>query len=132
MQMVMLHIEKIIRSIKNWLKNRNEERYKTNVAGGYKGFDLKNAMHCMRLLMMGEEILEGKGINVYRENDREYLLSIRNGDVDYDTLLAGADERMSRIKELYKKSDLPDKIDRELLNEILIEMRTKFYKEKLI
>lgn len=114
----------------NWLENRNEERYKSNVKNGYKGFDLKNAMHCMRLLIMGEEILDGKGINVYRENDREYLLSIRRGEVDYETLLEGVDERMGRIKELYNFSDLPDKIDRVLLNDILIEMRTKFYQEK--
>lgn len=111
----------------NWLENRNEERYKSNVAGGYKGFDLKNAMHCMRLLKMGEEILEGKGINVYRGDDREYLLSIRNGDVDYETLLAGTEEKMKKITELYKESDLPEKIDRKLLNEILIEIRTNFY-----
>lgn len=115
---------------KDWLDNRNEERYKSNVKGGYKGFDLKNAMHCIRLLIMGEEILEGKGINVYRKDDREYLLSIRNGDVDYHTLMSGVDERMERIRELYKKSNLPDKIDRNILDDILIEMRTKFYKEK--
>lgn len=114
----------------NWLKNRNPQRYKDNVEGGFKGFDLKNAMHCIRLLMMGEEILEGKGINVYRGNDREYLLSIRKGEVDYDSLLSGASERMKRIKELYKTCDLPDKVDRELLNEILVEMRTKFYNER--
>ena len=39
----------------------------------------KHAMHLVRLLIMGIEILEGKGINTYREKDREQLLEIRNG-----------------------------------------------------
>jgi len=39
----------------------------------------KHAMHLVRLLAMGTELLEGKGINTYRENDREFLLEIRDG-----------------------------------------------------
>ena len=39
----------------------------------------KHAMHLIRLLLMGSEILEGKGINTYRSHDREFLLEIRNG-----------------------------------------------------
>ncbi len=112
---------------KNWVKNRNPERYKDNVSKGYKGFDHKNALHCIRLLMMGEEILEGKGINVYRKDDREYLLSIRNGEVDYDSLLDSADARMQRIKNLYDNCNLPDEVDVSILNEILLEIRTQFY-----
>jgi predicted nucleotidyltransferase len=36
----------------------------------------KHAMHLIRLLITGTEILEGKGINTYREKDREFLLQI--------------------------------------------------------
>ena len=39
----------------------------------------KHAMHLIRLFLMGTEILEGKGINTYREKDREFLLKIRKG-----------------------------------------------------
>jgi predicted nucleotidyltransferase len=39
----------------------------------------KHAMHLIRLFLMGIEILEGKGVNTYRKNDREFLLDIRDG-----------------------------------------------------
>lgn len=112
----------------NWVENRNPDRYKENTDSGYKGFDHKNASHCMRLLTMAEEILDGKGINVYRKDDREYLLSIRNGDVDYDSLLDIAEKKMKLIDELYLKCVLPEKVDKELLNNLLKEVRSKFYK----
>jgi len=111
----------------NWINNRNPDRYKDNVSKGYKGFDMKNALHCIRLLIMGEEILEGKGINVYRKDDREYLLSIRNGKFDYDTLLEEADIRMGRIKKLYENCDLPEKVDKKLLEDIILRVRNNFY-----
>ena len=39
----------------------------------------KHAMHLIRLYLMWLDILEKEEINTYRENDREFLLSIRNG-----------------------------------------------------
>lgn len=39
----------------------------------------KHAMHLIRLYMMCIDILEEEEIKTYRENDREFLLSIRNG-----------------------------------------------------
>jgi len=40
----------------------------------------KHAMHLIRLLITGTEVLEGKGINTYREKEREFLLDIRKGN----------------------------------------------------
>ncbi len=33
----------------------------------------KHAMHLIRLLVTGTEILEGKGVNTYREKEREFF-----------------------------------------------------------
>jgi len=37
----------------------------------------KHAMHLIRLLVTGTEILEGKGVNTFREKEREFFLDIR-------------------------------------------------------
>lgn len=39
----------------------------------------KHAMHLIRLYLMCLDILENEEIRTYRENDRDFLLSIRNG-----------------------------------------------------
>ena len=39
----------------------------------------KHAMHIVRLYLMAFDILEKGAINTYREEDREFLLQIRNG-----------------------------------------------------
>jgi len=44
----------------------------------------KHAMHLIRLLITGTEVLEGKGINTYREKEREFLLDIRKGKYSYN------------------------------------------------
>jgi len=46
----------------------------------------KHAMHLIRLLITGTEVLEGKGINTYREKEREFLLDIRKGKYSYNEL----------------------------------------------
>lgn len=46
----------------------------------------KHALHLIRLLKMGTELLEGKGINTYREKDQSLLLDIRNGKYSYEEI----------------------------------------------
>ncbi len=52
----------------------------------------KHALHLIRLLKMGTELLEGKGINTYREKDRNLLLDIRNGKYSYEEIFEMVDE----------------------------------------
>ena len=44
----------------------------------------KHAMHLIRLYLMCLDILENEEIRTYRENDRDFLLSIRNGAFQND------------------------------------------------
>jgi hypothetical protein len=78
-----------------WVDKRNEARYNTTMSHG-KNYDSKNMMHVFRLLLMAKEIaIEGQ-INVYRQ-DREFLLSIKEGKYEYDELLAKAETLKKRI-----------------------------------
>jgi uncharacterized protein len=87
----------------DWVAKRNEQRYDTTMQHGKK-YDSKNMMHVFRLLLMAKEIaVEGK-INVFR-NDREFLLSIKEGKFEYDELVQKAtalkDELLIKMREEY-------------------------------
>lgn len=107
-----------------WLEKRNPERYRQNIEHG-KNYDSKNLMHCHRLLDMASEIAEGKII--VRRPNRDYLLSIRKGIMDYDTLVQDAENKMKIADEAFDKSSLPDTPDRKEVNKLLISMRKKLY-----
>jgi uncharacterized protein len=112
-------------SYQEWLENRNETRYVETQQHGQK-IDSKNMMHCMRLIKMAQEIGAGKGIQV-RRIDREYLLSIRRGEIDLDSLIKEADQAIKDMDSIFDNSDLPEKVDQNLVNDLLIKIRKNFY-----
>ncbi|RYD58693.1 MAG: nucleotidyltransferase [Sphingobacteriales bacterium] len=109
-----------------WVEKRNDSRYQNTMTHG-KNYDAKNMMHTFRLLNMAEEIAVEQKINV-RRRDREFLFKIKNGEFDYDDLLAMANEKIERISELYAVSNLPDAPDEKLANDLLITIRENLYK----
>ncbi len=119
---------KDFREYEEWLKKRNVTRY-TDVKTHGQQIDGKNMLHCRRLLEMSREIAEGKGIIVRRPNAK-YLLSIRKGEVALDELIKWAEAEIVIIDELFKASNLPDEVDFELTNNLLITIRKQFYYEK--
>lgn len=111
---------------KDWEKNRNEARYQNNLGHNY---DSKNMMHCIRLLTMAVELgKEGKFIlDRNSAGDRDYLMSIRNHKFPYEEIKNKADLLKKEVDELINTSSLPDKVDHEAVNNLLIEIRTKIY-----
>ncbi len=89
--------------------------------------DGKNMMHCRRLLEMAKEIGEGKGINVHREN-AQYLISIRKGEVDLQSLIDNAESDIKEIEKIFNNSNLPESVDDNLIDSILVSIRKKIYK----
>lgn len=108
-----------------WLEKRNTQRY-VDVKNHNQKIDGKNLMHCFRLVGMSREIAEGKGVIVRRPNAEE-LLAIRRGEVDLRTLIEFVENELIIIKELYKNSDLPEKVDKELINSLIIKIRKEVY-----
>ena len=108
-----------------WLANRNEQRYVDTQAHGQK-IDGKNMMHCMRLIRMSKEIGRGEGI-IVRRPDAQELLAIRRGEVDLDTLIDTAEAEIKEMDRIFDESDLPNKIDPELVNNLLVKIRREFY-----
>lgn len=82
-----------------WVEQRNPARAELESKYGY---DTKHAMHLIRLVRMGKEILETGELHVDRRDiDAQELLSIRNGAMTYDEVISYAEQIEEEIKELY-------------------------------
>lgn len=108
-----------------WLKERNIQRYVDSDAHGQK-IDGKNLLHCVRLLETGIEVAKEKTLNVRRPNG-EYLISIRKGKIDLQTLLDASKEKMKELDEAFQQSDLPDKVDRGFWLALIPKIRKEYY-----
>lgn len=112
---------------KVWLENRNEDRFKMNKDHG-KQYDSKNMMHTYRLLNMAREIANGDIIVRRPDDEIETLMSIRRGEYDYEKLLAGAEALIHGLDAMFEHSDLPDKVDSEFVDNLLITIRKLRYR----
>ena len=111
------------KNYKNWEQDRNPERYKENVG---KQFDRKNITHAVRLLHMGLEIAKGDGFNVDRTNiDRDFIMNIRLGNSTYDEIISYLESKKCEMEEAMKNSNLPENIDVDFVNNMLINIRKK-------
>ena len=113
-------------SYQKWIEERNEARW-IDVKDHNQMIDGKNMMHCVRLMEMANEISEGKGIIVRRPNFEE-LIDIRKGKVDLQKLIDRVESNMIEIETKFKNSTLPDFIDRNFIENILIKIRKEIYK----
>lgn len=109
----------------DWVYNRNEDRYQTNIEHG-KDYDSKNLLHTMRGVNMAIEIGEGKGV-IVRRPDREELMKIRNGQRNFDEIMIEVESKLEKIDSLFKTCDLPETVDIKYVNKLAYNIRHKFY-----
>lgn len=109
-----------------WIEKRNDDRFNTNQKHG-KNYDSKNMMHTIRLLQTAEQILSKGTLNI-RVSNREELLSIKAGEMEYDDLLQKAEDLILSIEQLYQTSVLPDIPDYEKSIKKLIFIREQLYR----
>jgi predicted nucleotidyltransferase len=116
---------KDFREYEEWLSKRNLQRW-VDVKSHGQQIDGKNMMHCRRLMDMAREIAEGKGILVRRDNAQE-LLSIRRGEIDLQTLIDHVESEIKEVDTLFKESNLPEKVDENFINSLLVKIRKSVY-----
>lgn len=115
---------------KEWERNRNPERYKENKE---KDFDRKNMSHSVRLMHMGLEIAKTGQVNVDRTNiDRDFILGIRLGNSTYDELINYLDSKKEEMENAMAESTLPENIDVEFVNNLLLKIRDRQYKYSML
>ena len=114
------------KSYQNWLEQRNESRWVDVKSHGQK-IDGKNMLHCKRLMEMAKEIAKGEGIIVRRPNAKD-LIAIRKGEVDLQTLIDSVEKEIIEVDKLFDNSELPDSIDIEFINNLIVKIRKQIYK----
>ncbi len=90
----------------------------------------KHAMHLVRLLIMGTEILQGKGIHTHRDNNHSLLMNLRNGVYvcvkngvkDYSEVFNIVDKYEKEFDYAKKECVLPDKPDYDTINDLVMEI----------
>ena len=90
------------------------------------GYDTKYAMHMLRLGYQGVEFLEtGRLTLPMPEADREFVYSVRCGDIELNEALTRAGELEQRVEDLLDTSPLPEWPDRDRVNQWLVHAYLK-------
>jgi len=117
--------EKAIRdwnSYWTWMRERNRNRFIAS-DGKQSSYDCKNMMHCVRLLLSGENILQtGEPIVRFDGVLKDWLMDIRLGKCDYQKILDFAELQITTLDELHEKSKLPESINFKMLSNIYTEI----------
>ncbi|MFL9845836.1 nucleotidyltransferase domain-containing protein [Flavobacterium rhizosphaerae] len=108
-----------------WVDKRNNDRYNTNSQHG-KNYDSKNMMHTIRLLQSAKQILTEGKLNV-RVNNRDELLKIKSGLIEYNNIMETANQLLADIEQAYTNSSLPEKPDLVKIEKLLVAIRTELY-----
>ena len=106
-----------------WLQNRNMTRFVETKNSGQM-IDGKNLMHCIRLLEMVEEIFTLKNLTVLRPN-RDYLLSIRKGELNLQDIIKIAEQKILSLDLLVEHSDLEETVTKLFTHNLLIKIRNE-------
>lgn len=110
----MSNIVKDYDKLKHW--NRKKDELHLN----------KHAMHLIRLLITGTDVLEGKGLSIYRKDDRTLLLDIRNGAYSYEAIFEMVDEQEKRFHAAAKTTQLPDEPQYAAVEALMVSIYEKY------
>jgi predicted nucleotidyltransferase len=89
------------------------------------GYDVKYAMHCVRLMNQVEQILIEHDLDL--ERNREQLKSIRRGEWSEKQVVDYFQKKESELEEVYTKSDLRNTPDEATIKRILLECLEEYY-----
>lgn len=109
-------------SYQRWKRERNEARATLEAKFGY---DTKHAMHLLRLMRSGLEVLETGTLEV-RRADASELNAIRDGALSYTEMVAEAERLQERMDDAAKRSPLAAAVDQEALAALSTELICTF------
>lgn len=108
-------------SNKNYRGRLGEKRKKLIEKYGY---DTKNATHLIRLLKMGIEFLREGELQVYREYDADFLLSIKRGEQKLEDIQNLSTKLFIELDRAYEQSLLPERNNEIEINKLLFDVLT--------
>jgi predicted nucleotidyltransferase len=113
-------------SYHKWERERNPARKELERKYGY---DVKHALHLIRLVRMAREILRD-GVVLVRRPDAEELRGILRGEWKYEDVESAACNLDSELDTLYRNSPLPESPDRKAISQLYREICENRYKIK--
>lgn len=90
----------------------------------------KHAMHLIRLLIMGTEILNTHEINTYRIHEHDLLMDIKQGKYSYNELYEMVEDLELKFKESASNTTLPKVPDEEKIEELLLTLYEDYYSNR--
>lgn len=82
----------------------------------------KHAMHLIRLLITGIDILDGRGILTTRIGEHDLLMDIRNGRYSFDEIKGLAEEYQEKFRQAAELTALPKEPDRGAVENLLLRI----------
>lgn len=113
----------------DWKKGRNPKRAAIEAKCGFDG---KHASQLIMLQRQAIEMLAGKGLLLDRTNiDREYLMAIRAGNVQFDEILKESEANNLEMEKLFETTTLPANPKINKIEQLKMEVIEKYlWKEK--
>ena len=87
----------------------------------------KHAMHLIRLLMTGTDILNGKGIITNRREETGVLMDIRGGRIPFEEIFTLVGEYQTKFELAAKNTKLPDEPDMKAIDRLLEQLYQGIY-----
>ena len=88
------------------------------------GYDVKAAMHTLRLLNECKELLSEGTITLPRP-EQDFLIRVRTGKYSMDKVVAMAQKLFAECEEAAKSSPLPERVDRSAISRLLTDSYRK-------
>ncbi len=110
-----------------WKENRNEKRA---LLENQFGYDVKHAMHLIRLLRSGRDILKDGYVPVKRK-DKDFLLSILHGELSYEQIVEESENLLKEVEHYSLQTKLPKEPNKKIAEEICISIYQEYWKKSL-
>ena len=88
------------------------------------GYDVKAAMHTLRLLNECKELLSEGTITLPRP-EQDFLVRVRTGKYSMDKVVAMAQKLFAECEDAAKSSPLPERVDRSAISRLLTDSYRK-------
>jgi uncharacterized protein len=98
-------------------KGRGKKGQRPELEAQY-GYDVKAAMHTLRLLHECKELLSGETITLPRP-ERDFLIRVRTGKYSIEKVLTLAKKLFAECEETAANSALPDRVNRSTVSRVL-------------
>jgi len=104
-------------------KGRGKKGQRPEIEAKY-GYDVKAAMHTLRLLYECKELLSEGTITLPRP-ERDFLIRVRTGKYSMEKVVAMAEKLFADCEAAAKSSSLPEKVDRVAVSRLLTDSYRK-------